>query len=259
MEHNEKRFSFSQADLFLPGISLDCVIFSFHDGNLNILLNRFLNYSKWMLPGGFVHREESVDEAAARTLTSRTGIRDIYLRQFHLFGDRNRINIEENQDLLVNKAAAETEQVNTIGEEWFLQRFISVGYFAFVKFEKINLPVNPREDTQWFDVHAIPVLYADHNKIIDKAISTIRGQLNSIPIGYELLPEKFMLTQLRIIYETILDKKLDRRNFQRKILSTGLVYKLDEVYKQWGYKSSALYSFDKEKYKDAIKNGISLF
>ncbi|MCD7977441.1 MAG: NUDIX domain-containing protein [Tannerellaceae bacterium] len=234
MEQNEKKFSFSESDLFLPGISLDCVIFSFHDGNLKILLNRFRDYSKWMLPGGFVHKEESVDEAAARTLTSRTGIRDIYLRQFYLFGDRDRINIEENRALLLFKAEAEMEQISSIGEEWFLQRFVSVGYFAFVEFDKIHISTNPQEETQWFDLHEVPVLYADHNKIIEKAITTIRGQLNSIPIGYELLPEKFTLTQLRIIYETILDKKLDRRNFQRKILSTGLVYKRDEVYKKMG-------------------------
>jgi hypothetical protein len=115
------------------------------------------------------------------------------------------------------------------------------------------------EEVAWFDLNHIPSLYTDHNHIIDKAITTIRSQLNSIPVGYELLPEKFTLTQLRIIYETLLDTKLDRRNFQRKILSTGLVYKLNEVYKKWGQKSSTLYSFDKNKYQDAIKNGISIF
>jgi hypothetical protein len=209
-----------------------------------------------MLPGGFIYKDEHVDAAATRTLVNRTGLSDVYLRQFYLFGDVNRTNMDENEDMLIRQGFSKDDEGVS---KWFLQRFFSIGYYAFVEYGKVEAHSAMDEEVAWFGLDHIPPLYTDHNHIIDKAIATIRSQLNSIPIGYELLPEKFTLTQLRIIYETLLDTKLDRRNFQRKILSTGLVYKSDEVYKKWGQKSSALYSFDKDKYQDAIKNGISIF
>ncbi|MDR0429832.1 MAG: NUDIX domain-containing protein [Tannerellaceae bacterium] len=256
MDEPTGKVTLANAEEYCPGISLDCVIFGFHEGSLKVLLNKFTTYSKWMLPGGFIYKEEDVDDAAARTLVSRTGLANVYLRQFYLFGDVKRTSITENEDLMVRQGFGLEEKHIS---EWFLQRFFSIGYYAFVEYGKATLQSNIDENVTWFDLNDIPPLYADHNCIIEKAISNIRSQLNSIPIGYELLPEKFTLTQLRIIYETILGEKLDRRNFQRKILSAGLVCKLDEVYKKWGQKSSALYSFDKQKYKDAIKNGIPVF
>ncbi len=246
----------SSAESFCPGISLDCVILGFHDGNLKVLLNKYACYTKWMLPGGFIYKDEHVDDAAVRTLVSRTGLSDVYLRQFYLFGDVSRTSIEENEDMLIRQGFGKEDLTVS---NWFLQRFLSVGYYAFVEYAKVKVQSSIEEDIAWFDLDNLPQLYADHNHIISKALSTIRSRLSSLPIGYELLPEKFTLTELRIIYETIMGSKLDRRNFQRKILSTGMVVKLDEVYKKWGQKSSALYSFDKVKYQDALKNGIPIF
>lgn len=256
MEEFTENISLADAEAFCPGISLDCVIFGFSEGSLKVLLNKFSIYTKWMLPGGFIYKDEHVDDAATRTLISRTGLSDVYLRQFYLFGDVNRTNINENEDMMMRQGFGQDDEEVS---KWFLQRFFSIGYYAFVEYGKVKAHSNMDEEVAWFDLDGIPPLYTDHNNIIAKAITTIRSQLNSIPIGYELLPEKFTLTQLRTIYETILETKLDRRNFQRKILSTGLVYKLNEVYKKWGQKSSTLYSFDKKKYQDAIKNGISIF
>jgi hypothetical protein len=256
MSNPSKNPALADAVDYCPGISLDCVIIGFHEGSLKVLLNKFPTYAKWMLPGGFIYKNEHIDAAATRTLISRTGLSNVYLRQFYLFGDVNRTNLNENEDMLLRQGYSEDDEYVS---KWFLQRFFSIGYYAFVEYGKVKVHSAMDEDVAWFDLNHIPPLYTDHNKIIDKAIATIRSQLNSIPVGYELLPEKFTLTQLRTIYETLLDTKLDRRNFQRKIVSTGLVCKLNEVYKKWGQKSSALYSFDKKKYHDAMKHGISIF
>ena len=235
-------------DTHLAGISVDCVIFGFHDGVLKILLNKLANHDKWMLPGGFVRINESVDSAACRVLKFRTGLNEIYLKQFHLFGNEQRTNIEENKQMLVEN------NVSIEDGKWFLQRFASMGYYAFIDYSSAKVQSQVHEITEWFAIDDVPKLYSDHNTIVTKAITTIRNQAGRIPVGFALLPEKFTASELRTIYETILDQKLDRRNFQKKMLSTGLIYKLDEISKKWGVKGTTLFSFDKEKYMVAIEN-----
>lgn len=251
--YNKALFA-SDSDTLLPSVSIDCVIFGFHDGELKILLNKFDTLQKWMLPGGFVWINENVDAAAYRLLQERTGLQKIYLTQFHLFGDCDRTDIQENKEIL------ERNNVSEGKKHWFAQRFVSVGYYALVDFTKVNIKLKEDEDVRWYSMSEIPKLYSDHNKIIEKAVSTIRLQLGYVPIGYQLLPEKFTMTELRVIYETILGQKLDRRNFQRKMLMAGLVIQLDEVSKKFGIKPTALFSFNKEKYKGYMDNDfISLF
>lgn len=241
------------ADSFHPGLSVDCVIFGFHDGNMKVLLNKFSNYTKWMLPGGFVFKDENVDDAAVRILENRTGLDDIYLQQFYTFGNTVRTSLSDNEDMLARHGIEDPDERK---KHWLVQRYVSVGYYALVEYSKVMIGTNPDEEIAWVDLHEVPVLYSDHNQVIDKALSNIRLHLSVVPIGYELLSEKFTMTELRIIYETILEKKLDRRNFQRKMLSTGLIYKLDEISKRFGVKTSALFSFDKEKYKKALNSGF---
>lgn len=243
------------ADILLPGISVDCVIFGFHEGALKIALNRFVIHNQWMLPGGIIYKDESVDDAAYRILKNRTGLNEIYLKQFYLFGDKNRTDIEENRRILTEEFNLSEKGVN----HWMLQRFVSVGYYAFVEHSKTKISATEDEEIRWFGIKEIPKLYSDHNYIIEKALSTIRKQLGYLPIGYELLAEKFTMTELRTIYETILGKKLDRRNFQRKMLSTGLIKKLDEVSRKKGIKSTTLYSFNKEIFKKPEENEVSFF
>lgn len=238
---------------FLPGISVDCVIFGFHDGILKILLNKFNFFDQWMLPGGFVPKELDINDAASKILSDRTGLNNIYLKQFYLFGESNRTN------RLVNEKFLKQNDIEYDGSHWLLQRFISLGYFAFINYSDARIDRNRDEEVKWFDLDKIPLLYSDHNLIISKAISTIRQQINNIPIGKELLPEKFTLTELRTIYETILNQKLDRRNFQKKMLTNGVVYKLDEVSKKTGIKTTTLYSFNEEKYKQAQNEDTLLF
>lgn len=254
MNQNNRELLSLEPEVLLPSVSIDCVILGFSEGEVKILLNRFKSHHQWMIPGGFVFRAEGLDTAAYRILYHRTNLKDCYLRQFYTFGDYNRTNLNENQQIL-NQNEIENQEES----HWFLQRFISVGYFAFVNYDNVKIGTNVDEDIQWFSLDKIPQLYSDHNKIIEKVILSLRTQINYIPIGLDLLPEKFTVSELRIIYETILGRKIDRRNFQRKILSSGLINKLEEVSKKWGVKETTLFSFNKERYIDALENGISLF
>ncbi|PXV69086.1 NUDIX domain-containing protein [Dysgonomonas alginatilytica] len=238
-----------RANVFLPSVSIDCTIFGFHDGILKVLLNKFKTNRKWMLPGGFVFLNENINNAAHRILSERTGLNEVYLKQFYLFGDTERVQPDENKQIL------DATGINQ--PHWLLDRFVSIGYYALVNHSQLRIYSTESEKVEWFHINEIPKLYGDHNRIIEKAIRSIRSQINSIPIGYELLPEKFTMSDLRIIYETILDRKLDRRNFQRKMLSTGVIIKLDEVSKKWGCKSACLFTFDKEKYNFAQKSGMA--
>ncbi|MBB4037758.1 ADP-ribose pyrophosphatase YjhB (NUDIX family) [Dysgonomonas hofstadii] len=232
-----------------PGFSIDCVILSFHKKKLRILLNKFDISKYWQLPGGFMFKDESADEAAARILASRTGLTNVYLRQFHLFSDPKRTKMDQNIEYIEKNADKGRDVTNT--NKWFLQRFISLGYYAFVKFDDVEL-VSVKEDTaKWFDVENLPALYSDHDNIIKTAKETIISLLPVIPIGYELLPEKFTMSELRKIYEIILGKTMDRRNFQRKVMSTGAIVQLDEIKSTSSYNPPILYSFDKDR-KDII-------
>lgn len=238
---------------FLPSISVDCVIFGFYDGTLKILLNKFKFFDQWMLPGGFVLKDQDIDNAASEILLERTGLNNIYLKQFHLFGDASRTNRQVNKEIL------KQNDIDYDESHWLLQRFISLGYFAFINYSNAKIRAKQDEEIRWFDIDKIPLLYSDHNLIISKAISTIRQQINNIPIGKELLPEKFTVTELRTIYETILNRKLDRRNFQKKMLTNGIINKLDEVSRKNGIKPTFLYSFNEEKYNQAQNEDAILF
>lgn len=240
---------------FHPGLSVDCVVFGFHDGNMKVLLNRPVHYSKWMLPGGFVLKNENVEDAVVRVLRERTKLKTMHPREFYVFGDKSRTKLEENKEILKKYGVSD----EYIAKHWLMQRFVSVGYYVLVEYSKVKIWRNDNEDIEWFDLDKIPELYSDHNAIIEKALFVIRANLLLLPIGYELLPAKFTMSELRIIYESILDKKLDRRNFQRKILSTGLVRKLDEVTKRFGVKSSVLFAFNEDRYKDLLQDGYFMF
>lgn len=228
-----------------PGFSIDCVILSFHKKKLRILLNKFDISKYWQLPGGFMFKEESSDEAAARILATRTGLEDVYLKQFYLFSDPLRTKMDQNIEY-IEKNVDKGRDVKS-AEEWFLQRFVSLGYYAFVKYDDVKLTSVEEDVAMWFDIDHLPPLYSDHDNIIKTSLNTLQSMLPIIPVGYELLPEKFTMSELRKIYEVILGKTLDRRNFQKKILSTGILIQLDETGNSSPYNPPILYSFDKDK------------
>lgn len=242
---------FTDTTQFLDHISLDCVIFGFHDHELNVLVLHYKSTREFALPGGFLREDESLEDAAKRVLKQRTGLDNIFLKQFKVFSQPGRSNSNAAvQDLIDNGS--------DFNIEFFNQRFISVGFYALVDFTKVNpMPDYLSESCDWVSVNSDTKLILDHNKIIENALEVLRLQLSYQPIGYNLLPEKFTMPELQKLYETILGKELDRRNFQRKILSYKILNKLDERRKGGAYKSPFLYEFNVENYQKALNEGLS--
>ena len=235
---------------FLNHISLDCVVFGFHDSQLKVLLIRRKFTKEWALPGGFVREVESLEVAASRVLRERTGLDDIFLKQFNVFSEPERARRNPTvQDLVKSGAHPDVE--------WFEQRFISVGFYALVDFSKADITPDELSDLcRWENLTEINSLILDHRQILQKALETLRLQLNYQPLGYNLLPEKFTMPELQTLYETILGKELDRRNFQRKMLSYRILNKLEERKTGGAHKAPYLYEFNLENYEKALQNGL---
>ncbi|GAB6010454.1 NUDIX hydrolase [Dysgonomonas reticulitermitis] len=251
-DKNFATFLTTPAEMLLPGVAVECVILGFNEGEIKVLLNRYKPHGNWMLQGGFVRRTESIDTAVARLLELRTNLKNCYLRQFAAFGEPDESIIEENKQLL------KEYNIGDIDSHWMSARFVTIGYYALVNYGHVRIKPTADEEYGWFSLDRLPSLFGNHMEIIDKAIRTMHMEINYIPAGL-LLPEKFTMSELRVIYEGILGRKLDRRNFQRKILSYGFAYKLDEISRKWGVKDTALFSFDKKKYWEALTNGLDFF
>lgn len=204
-----------------------------------------------MLPGGFVDKKEHIDEAASRILKERTGLSAIYLQQFYAFGQPGRTN----NTILVK--FLEGLNQNYDKDHWALQRFVSLGYYALVEFAKVK--PHPDEISlacSWHDLDKLPNLLMDHQQIIDKALEEMRLKINYQPIGYNLLPKEFTMKNLQSVYETILGRKLDRANFNRKILSYGILDRKEKHYSGGAHKAPYRYSFNKKKYFKALEIGL---
>lgn len=239
------------SQLFLPCLSVDCVVFAFHDHTLKVLLLKMKHSDTWSLPGGFVEKQEDVDQAVVRTLHSRTGLSDIFLHQFYLFGSATRSDSKSNASFI------KRSKVKHTSNNWLLQRFITVGYYALVEYAKVRaVPDATSEACEWFDVNAAPKLLHDHNAILSKGIDALRIHINHHPIGHQLLQAKFTMPELQTLYEAILGKTIDRRNFQRKMLGYGILTKLNERRIGGAHKSPALYKFDLRNYRKALKEGL---
>lgn len=239
-------------ELFVPSVSVDCVIFGFHAGELKVLLLKGKHNHKWALPGGFVYRDEDVEEAAVRVLEERTGLGGIFLQQFHLFGDVKRTKQKHAKALLENSGIRE------IDDHWLVQRFVTVGYYALVEFEKVKpVPDENSSECTWHKVLELQNLIIDHKQIVEKGLEALRLHLNYQPIGYNLLANSFTLKDLQLVYETILGKKLDRSNFQRKILSYGILDRKEKQFNGGSHRAPYLYSFNREKYFRALTEGLN--
>jgi 8-oxo-dGTP diphosphatase len=236
---------------YLNHISLDCVVFGFHENQLKVLLLQMKYSREWTLPGGFIKEDETLEEAAARTLKERTGLSDIFLQQFFVFSDPNRSKI--------NPAVRDLQEaVDKPDLEWFSQRFISAGFYALVDFGKVHPQPDLFSDLcEWKALDNITHLMMDHREILQKALETLRLQLSYQPIGYNLLPDKFTMPELQKLYETILGRSLDRRNFQRRIHSYRILNRLEERKKGGAFKSPYLYEFNLVNYNKALKEGFS--
>lgn len=232
---------------YIHQISIDCVIFGYQDRQLKVLIPKLIyNGDFWVLPSGFVLQDEDVDQAAERILHERTGINNIYLQQFQVFGKANRNNtsflnrlIELNGELLkdMNSNLYEVPDYN-----WFTKRFISIGYYALVDISKI-VPQKSfiDESIEWYNIDEIPTLIMDNNDILEKALIALRTDIDEKLNVFNLLPEKFTMNEVQEIYETIFEKTYIRTNFQKKILELNVLERLEKKYT--GAKNKAPYLY----------------
>lgn len=208
-------------------ISVDCVIFGFDDKELKVLLIKrsqppFANY--WALPGDRLRINEHLREAAYNVLSRLTGLRDIYLEQLSAFGNMDRHPSD---------------------------RVVTIAYYALVNISE-NEPkaASFASRAEWIPLSQIKDLAYDHNRILDKALRRLRRRFRGKPVGFELLPEKFTLSQLRRLYESALDQPLDKRNFRRKMLKMDFLIPLEEKQKDVAHKAARFYRFNRDRYEE---------
>jgi ADP-ribose pyrophosphatase YjhB (NUDIX family) len=234
------------SERYLPCLSVDCVVFGFHANGLKVLLLKMKHRNEWALPGGFVQRDEPVEAAATRVLQERTGLEKVFLQQFHVFSDPDR------------SKANEWKGGDSAREAWFAQRFITIGFYALVPYEKVQpKPDEISEACTWWELGEVGKLLLDHNQILQRALEALRLQLHYQPVGYNLLPPKFTMPELQKLYETVLGRSLDRRNFQRKMLDFGILERLEERKTGVAHKAPYYYSFNKKRYVQALKEGLA--
>jgi 8-oxo-dGTP diphosphatase len=215
-------------------LTVDCVVFGLDDNELKVMLiQRALApfEGKWALPGGFVRTDETLDEAARRELEEETGLRNVFLEQLYTFGAIRRDPRE---------------------------RVVSVAYYALVNLR--DHPVQASTDARdagWFGVHDVPSLAFDHADMLHMALDRLRGKLRYQPIGFELLPKKFTLSELQRLYELVLERDLDKRNFRKRVLAMDLLIETDEVQQDVSHRAARLYRFDERKYRRLAKAGFN--
>lgn len=237
-------------EIYLRNISVDCVIFGFHENELKVLLLKVKYADLWALPGGFILKEEHMDDAAQRILKNRTGLDNIFMQQFHVFSNPERSTKAINKQFLKNIGVE-------MKESWMFERFLSVGYTALVDFSLVQpIPDSFSAACEWHNVHSLPGMILDHRDILETALKQLQSNLNYHPVGYNLLPEKFTMPELQKLYETILNRQLDRRNFQRKIIGTRILKKLNETKKGVAHKAPNYYKFDLKNYRKALQGGL---
>jgi ADP-ribose pyrophosphatase YjhB (NUDIX family) len=205
---------------FLPHLSVDCVIFGSHAGELKVLLLNWKQLDAWMLPGGFVRRVEPIDHAAARVLRERAGLEGVFLQQFHTFGATDR----GESGLIPALRALGTEPPPN---HWMVGRVVSVGYFALVDFTRAQVvPDALSAGYAWWNPTELPRMLLDHDRIVERGLATVRAQIDYLPLAESLLPREFTMPELQRLHEAVLGQPLDRRNFQKRMLELGVVKRL---------------------------------
>jgi len=215
-------------------VAVDSIIFGFDRENLKVLLIKrgfAPQKDRWSLMGGFLKREESLNDAAHRVLHKLTGLKDVYLEQLYGFGELNRDPVE---------------------------RTVSIAFYALINKKEHDKELMEKYSAKWFPINDYPDLIFDHTEMVEAAKARLKYKASHQPVGFELLPKRFTLPELQNLYEAIYQTPLDKRNFRRRILSTGVLRKTNEKQKKYSKKGAFLYEFDKEKYKEKRMNGANL-
>lgn len=217
-----------------PALTVDVVVFALDAEDLQVMLiERDLQpfAGQWALPGGFVRVEETLEQAAIRELQEETGLRDIYLEQLFTFGSLARDPRE---------------------------RIVTVAYYALVNLAGHDVQASTdARNAAWFPVSDLPTLAFDHAQIVETALERLRGKVRYQPIGFELLPERFTLRQLQHLYEIVLGRELDKRNFRKKVLSMGIIKETNEIEKDVAHRAARLFRFDEKAYERLTRRGFN--
>ncbi len=217
------------------GVSVDCVIFGFDEGDLKVLLVRRgvePYQGQWALPGDLVDPEEDLNVAAVRVLNELTGLNNVYMQQVFTFGEVQR---------------------HPLG------RVFTVAYYSLIRTDKYKVNKgNWAEEAVWWSINDIPDLPFDHNLIVETVSENFRTQVKRKPIGFELLPKTFTLTEIQHLYEAVLQTNFDVRNFRKKLLTTGLLIDTNTFTKNNAHRPARLYRFNKQKYDRWSKSGFTL-
>lgn len=216
-----------------PALTVDCVVFGVDDALRVLLVERGIPpfEGRYALPGGFVRVGESLDDAARRELREETGVERLFLEQLAAFGDPGRDPREH---------------------------VVTVAYSALVRLKdhEIRAATDARS-ARWFPVDALPALAFDHDAILARALEALRARMRFAPIGFELLPPKFTLTELQRLYELVLARPLDKRNFRKKVLASGLLVALAEVEQGVRHRAARFYRFDRKQYERLVRRGYA--
>ncbi len=223
---------------FIYNLSYDSVIFGFNGKLLKILILEYHNTGLFALPGGFVKRNESLEDAVKRGVKERTGLEHIYLEQFHTFGSLTRSNPSAMKRIL------EENDYDVKRNEWLLDRFITVAYYALINYDKVSpKPDSLSDSINWYAIDELPSLMMDHEQIVEKALQVLRDNLEKKLVGMNLLPSKFTMKQLQKVYEAILGEELRRTTFQRRILGMNILERHEKLFQGRAHKAPYLYSF----------------
>ncbi len=207
-------------------VAVDSIIFGFEKGKLKLLLQKRPfepRQGEWSLMGGFVNRDEDIDDAAKRVLQNLTGLHDLFMRQVGAFGSVHR------------------DSGN---------RVVSIAYFALVDIEKVSKDLNYQNSAYWEDMEQLPPLLFDHKEMVRKALICLRTLIPTRPVGFHLLPKLFTLTQLQQLYEAILDDKIDKRNFRKRINEMPFIEKTEGIDKTSSKRGATLYRFNELAYHE---------
>jgi 8-oxo-dGTP diphosphatase len=216
-----------------PALTVDCVVFGLSEQTLQVMLiERKLKpfVGTWALPGGFVRVDESVDDAVKRELREETGLGKVYLEQLYTFGQLDRDPRE---------------------------RTVSIAYYALVRPSEHKVYASTDATrAEWFSIEHLPTLAFDHRAIVKQALQRLQTKVRYQPIGFELLPRKFTLTQIQQLYEAILGRELDKRNFRKKILAMEILTGLEETQTNVAHRAAKLYSFHPKRYRELLQSGF---
>ncbi len=227
-------YAISYDKFFQFGLSVDCVVFGYHEKRLKVLLIKrgaepYLG--SWALPGDLVYPNENIEVAAKRILKDLTGISELFMEQTKVYGKVDR---------------------HPAG------RVITTAYYSLIDIAKHDPHASAwAEGVYWVDLEEVPGLAFDHDEILEDALQTLRQRVRHQPVGFELLPQKFALADLQALYEALLNEVYDKANFRKRILAMNLLINLKESQKDVPHRPARLYSFDKKRYDELIAKGFS--